>query len=126
MVNAALLEETLGHIKAYPELHSQSYFYEMTEFGLAACFAARALLLAGYESTLTNRLGSMSSMAIHPETRERVLVFYEAQKVLGLDREWAENLFTPINTRLMLERKVKDLLNGSSLEKYYDLVSHRS
>lgn len=124
-MNAALIEETMAHIRSHPELHSQSYFYEMTEFGVAACFAARALLLAGYESTL-NRPGSMSSMAIHPITRERVLVFYEAQKVLGLSREWAENLFSPINTRLMLEQKVKDLLNGSSLERYHDLVPDRT
>lgn len=126
MLNTPLIEDTLCHITSYPELHNQTFFYEQTEFGLTACYAGRALLLAGYEASLSNRVGSLSSMAIHPITGERLNVFYEAQQVLGLDRSWAQNLFTPVNTRHMIERKVKDLLNESPMERYYELVSERA
>lgn len=127
MINRPLLEDTLAHICGLPELHSQSFFYEVNEYGLAACYAGRSLLLSGYEAALTSvREGATSCLAIEPYTRERVNVWEEAREVLGIDRQWATNLFTPVNTRYMLERKVKDLLNGSPLDRYYELLSERS
>jgi len=126
MVDASLLEETLSHIRDNPELHDQSYCYSVNEFGLVACFAGRSLLLRGYDADLPMNLGACGSMATRPETNHRVGVLGEAQEILGLDHHWAVNLFTPLNTRNMLERKVKDLLSGSSMDTYYELLSVRS
>lgn len=121
MINATLLEETATHIRSFPELHSQSYFFEQTEFGIAACFAGRALLLSGY--TPEFNLPNIGNVAWHPRTCELVPAWGEARTVLGLSMEQAHNLFTPINNSRMIDRKVKDLLNGSPLDTYYELVS---
>lgn len=121
MVNDALLEDTMLHIRTYPELHNPTYFFEATDFGLAACFAGRALLLIGYEPELN--LANIGNMVRRPEGGKRVPAWSEAKDILRLDERQAMNLFTPVNTAHMLERKVKDLLNGSPLDTYYELVS---
>src|SRR6478752_3264506 len=111
MVNTALLESTLDHIKSYPELHNQGIIFQVNEFGLSACFAGRALLLAGYKAALLMREGAFSGMARHPVTGEIVLAWDEAKGVLGLTDQQARDLFAPVNTRSALELKAKDLLN---------------
>ena len=123
MVNVDLLERTLSHISDFPELHNQTGFYEVNEFGVAACFAARALLLAGYTAAFAfYEIGDTTSLAQHPVTKHLVPAWYEAQEVLGLSKEQAANLFRSSNTRQMIELKVKDLINGSPLERYSDLL----
>lgn len=117
MVNASLLEGTISHIRDFPELHSQSFYYERNEFGLAACFAGRALILAGYTPIAT--MGT----ALRPYDKAVVGVWPEAREVLGINERWASNLFSPRNNRRMLELKVKDILNGSPLDRYHELLS---
>lgn len=119
MINAQLLESTISHIRDFPELHAQSGFYSVNEFGVAACFAGRSLLLAGYEAALPLRLGATSSLAKHP-TAGIVNVWDEARIVLGIGRLSAATLFSATNTRRDLEHYVKDILNG---ERCNDLVS---
>ena len=127
MVNASLLEETMAHIRSYPELHHQYGYYEVNEFGLAACFAARSLLIAGYTPLInTERVGAVSCLVSHPDTKVTLGVWDEARDVLGLTGDWAKNLFTSTNTRKMLEQKVKDVINGSPLDRYHELIPSRA
>ena len=121
MINVQLLERTLAHIVAFPELHHQTGFFEVNEFGVSACFAGRSLLLSGYKHLLPEREGARGCIVQHPETKETVAVWHEARKILGLSKEQASSLFSSINTRHMLECKVKELLNQS--DRYCDLVS---
>lgn len=111
MINTLLLESTLDHIKSYPELHHQWGYFEVNEFGLAACFAARSLLISGYEAMIGQKVGSKSCLAQHPRTGETVGVWPEAQKRLRLNNETAKRLFTATNTRESIEQTIKDLLN---------------
>lgn len=120
-MDAALLEDTMLHIRSYPELHNQSYYYEQSDYGLCACFAGRALLLAGYSPVMT--YGIRGCIAAHPTNGTFVNVWTEARERLGIEDKWAANLFTPQNTRRMLDLKVKDLLNGSPLRTYRELLS---
>jgi len=122
MVNVQLLGQAMTHIIKHPELHHQTGCYEVNEFGVAACLAGRTLLLAGYEPMLPMIDGARSSLAQNPRTHEIVSVWNEARDILGLAREQASNLFAPSNTRLMLEKKVNDLLKQSPLERYSDLI----
>jgi len=117
-VDHALLEETMLHIRTYPELHNQSFFFEKTELGLAACFAGRACLLAGLDVVL-HAFGVGGSVVYNDQSQS---AFTAAQDLLGLSHNEARNLFTPLNTTQMLELKVKDLVNGSPLRTYNEYL----
>lgn len=123
MVNSSLLDNTIHHIRCNPELHNQMFFYEVSDFGMTACFAGRALLLAGYKPVMTHY--PRGCKAEDPHTGAFVKVCETARDVLGLDDQWAVNLFRPDNTREMLELKVKDLLNGSPLDRYHELLRNK-
>ena len=114
----SLLEETMLHIRTFPELHNQSFFFERTDLGLRACFAGRACLLSGLEVVL-NPLGWGGSV-IHQILLQSA--FTVARDLLGLTHDQARNLFTPLNTTHMLELKVKDLVNGSPLRTYNECL----
>jgi hypothetical protein len=114
----ALLEETMLHIRTYPELHNQSVFFEKTELGLAACFAGRACLLAGLDVVL-HAFGVGGSVVYNDQSQS---AFTAARDLLGLTHDQARNLFTPLNTTQMLEWKVKDLVNGLPLQTYRECV----
>jgi hypothetical protein len=118
-VDHALLEETMLHIRTYPELHNQSYFFEQAELGLAACFAGRACLLAGLEVVL-HGFDGVGGSVVHNGLLKSA--FPAARDLLGLTHDQARNLFTPLNTTHMLELKVKDLVNGSPLRTYNEYL----
>ena len=114
----SLLEETMLHIRTFPELHNQSFFFERTELGLCACFAGRACLLSGLQVVLA-RPGMGGSVVYRGLPQS---AFPVARDLLGLTHDQARNLFTPLNTTQMLELKVKDLVNGSPLRTYNEYL----
>lgn len=111
MVNAALLEDTMGHIRAHPELHNPNFFFEQSfDFPgeMTACFGGRACLLGGLEAVLAHGFRG-SAVVVNGEYQA---AWTAARDLLGLSPAWATSLFSPINTRRTLELKVKDVLNG--------------
>lgn len=120
--NYSLLENTMVHIRSNPELHNQASFFERGELGMTACFAGRALLLAGYQPVMATD----NSAAVYMPDGTIELAWIAAQKLLGLTYEQASNLFTPANTSHMLELMVKDVLNGAPLKDYGEYLSDGS
>ena len=119
MVNSALLESTLNHIRDFPELHDQAWFFTQTEAGLCACYAGRACLLAGLQPVMEDSYwGRLTSARVWMAdgTQSARLT---ARDLLGLDTERANNLFMPYNTYQLLELKVKDILNGDPEVRSY-------
>lgn len=108
MVNRNLLIETMAHITLLPELHVQGSLFEETEFGTAACFMGRALLLSGYEPDGPYSATFMGEHIFRPMD--------EAAKILGLPSgRWAVDLFHPGNTRAKLQDLVDQLLAESEV-----------
>lgn len=107
MINTSLLEATMAHIRDFPELHEQVWFFIPTECGTAMCFAGRACQLAGLEQV------SPLTFSARVYTDEGIQSARQAaEKLLGLTHEEAGTLFSGGNTLANLEAMVKDLANG--------------
>lgn len=118
MCNDTLLEAGITHIRDHPELHNQRHFFEQTDLGIAACYAGRLCLLAGLQPMFWGDVGA--TIVLSSGFLESA--WNAARDVAGLDDAWASNLFTPLNTRQMLDLKVKDLLNGAPINFYPELL----
>lgn len=102
--NVDLLRKTMDQIREHPELHDQDWFVSYNDCGTAHCFGGWALALTG---------------------RVR-FTWRDARQVLGLNAEQALTLFSPANTRSILEQMVEDLSTTGDLrspEAYHDYVS---
>lgn len=126
MRNIPLLVEVMAHIRLYPELHNQTWFFSETDCGTASCFGGWALTLSGH-FPLQERECFGASVCT-PEGHRRAS-WSAAQAVLGLTAAEAMVLFAPGNTRAMLDRMVEDLINGNDIARiwdYHDRVPQRA
>lgn len=97
MRNIELLEQTMRHIKDYPEAHDQSHWM----CGTTACFAGWAAVLAGWSmEKIQDNIGRRAGA-----------------ELLGLTYDEAGTLFSALNNVEMLELMVKDLVNGDALRE---------
>jgi hypothetical protein len=107
MANVELLERTLAHIEANPELWDQECWFSGPAEARVACFAGRACLLAGLEVAQ----GTFSYVDVHhhapPMWPDGLMpVASAAQKKLELCNIDAVRLFCPGNTLEDLRRIV--------------------
>lgn len=114
MRNVALIELVMQQIKDHPELHDQGPFFSENECGTAACFGGWACLLSGYNH-IDGMVLSPSGFISAPAK--------VAMNLLGITFPEATTLFSPANSRGMLELMVKDLVNGDKLRAWEDYFS---
>lgn len=99
--NVELLEKTMQHIMDHPDKHDQADYW--TACGTPSCFAGWALHFAGLSQEQVWRIGATRRVAA---------------AVLGLTEQETLVLFSPLNTRPMLQLMVKDLINGDAMKFY--------
>lgn len=109
--NVELLERVMQHITDHPEQHDQVAW--LNECGTAACFAGWACLLSGWQPVVTYNPDDTRVMS--PDTLTEDFVSDRAGKLLGLTHREMNYLFHGANTRDVLQRMVKDLVNGDKL-----------
>jgi hypothetical protein len=121
--NIELLETTLQFINDHEDKHDQNVWFRLDDnrgkavtktCETAACFAGWACLLSGYK-----HYGSY----IYTWRGVRLGDVYQiATRLLGLEEWEAFRLFNSDNTRPMLARMVKDLVNGDELRDREDYL----
>lgn len=131
-INVALLRETLEYIKEHPAAWNQDFWRFEVENGrchTVMCFAGHAAVLDGVKWS-TSVHGNYAEYVLandadrkfvkgHPEYewaliqdhkgRDALPVQFRAQRVLGLDKAQAEQLFRGSNTLAQLESIVEEL-----------------
>jgi hypothetical protein len=120
--NVELLETTMQFINDHEDKHDQDVWFE-SQFSneaisqnceTAACFAGWAVLLNGYEH-VCNDVYDRSGVLLGD-------VCEVAADLLGLEEWEANRLFDGSNSRIMLARMVKDLVNGDELADCQDYI----
>jgi hypothetical protein len=112
--NAELAYRVLDQIDANPSLHSQAWWFTVTDCGTAACFAGWACLVAGDKPHAFDRplqlvaVGEDISFAQGPDG-EVVYASDRAAELLGVDKTTARTLFDGHNTREDLGRLVAEI-----------------
>lgn len=120
--NAELAYLTLDQIDAHPELHSQSWWFTVTDCGTVACFAGWTCVISGDKPSALDRpmhvleIGTDVSFVVLPDG-EKVYASDRARELLGIDKLTARRLFDGSNTREDLGRLVAEIF-GPRPESY--------
>jgi hypothetical protein len=112
----------MEQIRNHPELHNQEHFFTETDCGTASCFGGWACALAGYNPE-PHSWGVSATVIAPGGAREDA--WNAAARLLGLSKQEAFILFSPANSRRVLELMVEDLVNGAELRDwgyYHGLV----
>jgi hypothetical protein len=109
--NTELLERVMQHITDHPEQHNQHIW--ANECGTSGCFAGWSALLSGWN--VLRRGFALDVFVAREDDPREVHVQQLAIELLGLTSDEADVLFDEFNTPDMLQRMVKDLVNGDRL-----------
>lgn len=121
-LNVPLLDSVMKKITEFPELHDQGSVFTETDCGTACCFAGWACVLSGYEPAM-DATGSGREVKAPNGFQP---AFGLAQYLLGLNLDQALTLFSPSNSRAVLDAMVQDLIHLNQLQDcgyYYDKFS---